>query len=64
MAWSLLSLGPVVATAEVYVDGAVAFAASRELSEDRQFWEVATLSWPAGTLTAIDQVTVDYPLCE
>lgn len=44
--------GVVTATVRVYVRGALAFEASRNLSRD-QVWDVASVAWPAGTAGAL-----------
>lgn len=47
--------GTTRATVRVFVGGTLAVERTRELV-DKQFWVVGTITWPGGTLSAIDSV--------
>jgi hypothetical protein len=53
--WSDHGFGPIEATVQVYVGGTLAYQRASESMRNGQFWDVATLSWPSGEFTTIDQ---------
>lgn len=46
----------LTATVRVYVYGILAAEMSRELPQDGAEWDVLSIDWPAGTLTALDRL--------
>jgi hypothetical protein len=48
--------GTVFATVRVYVFGSLVTAFTKELSAEKEFWEVADVSWPEALVTELDGV--------
>jgi hypothetical protein len=48
--------GALVATVRVYVLGSLVTAFTKELSAEKEFWEVADVSWPEALVTELDGV--------
>ncbi len=44
------------ATVDVYVGGVIAASYTRTLNDDGDLWTVATLDWPSGNLTEVDDL--------
>ena len=43
--------GPTRATVRVYCNGSLAREFQQDFNQSRQFWDVATIAWPACTVT-------------
>ena len=64
--WADHNYGPSTATVRVYVNGALVFEDTADLA-NHAMWEVATVDWPGGTVTAITKngqkkITPNYPM--
>ncbi len=56
--------GASTATVRVYLFGVLVYQGERDLEALGEFWEVASIDWPSGAVTVIDEVTLGAPSCE
>jgi hypothetical protein len=50
--------GPSIVTIRIFIFGSIVLERTKELPSSNVFWVVADVTWPAGTITFIDQI---YP---
>ena len=58
--------GSSVATVRIYLLGELVFERTRELTESKQFWEVADIDWATQTVESLDVLhpAIEAALCE
>ena len=54
--WSDDGLGSTTATIRIYLSGQLQFEAAQSLNATGRTWDVATIAWPSGTVTALGQL--------